>query len=125
MVKHLIIIACMFASMLEALPQADFLHTVLVSSVQNNAETQEYLVRFKIDKIVEDTSEAMEFTAPVLYCVEGQESIVSKSINGNGYTVKALVYQQDSVTRVKTSLIVHEGDSVVYSANDDSALSLE
>lgn len=123
MSKYLFLFTCMLASILEALPPAVFLHKISIVTLENDVEKPEYLVRFKVDKVLDGTSEVAEVTAPVLRCVEEQESIVSKSVNGNGYTVKALVYRQDSMLRVKTTLLVHEGDVVVYNACDDCALS--
>ena len=123
MPKYLFLFTCIFASILEALPPAVFLHEVSIATLEKDVEKPEYLVRFKVDKVVDGTSEVAEVTTPVLRCVEGKESTVSKSVNGNGYTVKALVYRQESMMRVKTSLVLHEGDIVVYNAGDDCVLS--
>lgn len=120
MIKCLPIILCILVFAVEEVHTTPFIHKIVISPLANSAEKPEYLVHFAIDKIV--VSEVVAVTRPVVQCVEGEESIFTKSVNGNGYTVKALVYKVEGMTKAKTSLVLHEGDVVVYSACDDHDL---
>jgi hypothetical protein len=119
MKKCVFALCAVFLFSFEAAVPAKFQHNALVTLIKNDAKQAEYLVRFKIDKVGDEGTGLIEFTAPQVFCVEGQESVVSKFIKENGYTVKALVYKQDEKTRAKTSVEVQENNEVVYTANDD------
>lgn len=124
MIKYLLILVGTITPVLTTSPSLHplFFHRMEISTLKNSTERPEYLVHFKIDKIGNDPSETIAFTAPVLHCIEGKESVFSKHINRDGYMVKALIYKENNVMKVKTSLIVHENDVVVYKACNDCAL---
>lgn len=96
-----------------------FQYDVSVSQMDND----EYLVRFKIDKVLEDR-ELTEFTAPQLLCKKGEESVVTKSVDGNGYTVKGLVEEKNGQIFAHITVVIREKNEVVYSANEDFFLKI-
>ncbi|HEX4839975.1 MAG TPA: hypothetical protein VFU89_06000 [Rhabdochlamydiaceae bacterium] len=81
-----------------------------VTSSSDDAQTPEYLVQFEINQINEN-SDPVEFTKPSIICPLGKEGKVNKFVDGRGgYTVKALVYQEDDKIKVKTSVTILDAE---------------
>ncbi|MGD0665807.1 MAG: hypothetical protein ABSA17_08820 [Rhabdochlamydiaceae bacterium] len=97
-----------------------FQYDVSVSPLENR---DEFLVRFKIDKVLEDRGLA-EFTAPQLLCKKGEEAVVTKSVDGNGYTVKGLVEEKNGQILAHITVVIREKNEVVYSASEDFFLKI-
>jgi len=75
-----------------------------------DAQTPEYLVQFEINQI-NDNSAPVEFTKPSIVCPLGKEGEVNKFVDGQGgYTVKALVYQEDDKIKAKTSVTILDAE---------------
>lgn len=94
-----------------------FVHTVAIS--KSEEKSSEYLAKFKIDRIADETAGPVAFTAPELLCVEGQEAIFAKKIDGNGYIIKVLIYKAGQKTKAKTVVVILENDENVFTSSED------
>lgn len=76
----------------------------------NSSVNGEYEVQFEIDQINENST-PVEFSKPSIVCQLGKEGEVNKFVDGQGgYTVKALVFQEDGEIKVKTSVTIVDAD---------------
>ncbi len=87
-------------------------------SVLKLEKEDEYLVQFKIDKVLQNR-ELTEFTAPQLLCKIGAESVVTKSVEGNGYTVKGLIEEKNGQMTAHLTVIIRENNEDVYSGSEE------
>jgi len=76
------------------------------TSINSSSVNEEYEVLFEIDQITENSA-PVEFSKPRIVCQLGTEREVNKFVDGQGgYTVKALVFQEDGEIKVKTSVTI-------------------
>ncbi|HEX2578813.1 MAG TPA: hypothetical protein VHK67_00215 [Rhabdochlamydiaceae bacterium] len=88
-----------------------------------SADAPEYLVQFEIDQINEN-SPPVEFSKPSIVCQLGKEEEVNKFVEEQGgYTVKALVYQAEDKTKVKTSVTILDATKKeIFHSNEEKEL---
>lgn len=75
-----------------------------------DGQTSEYLVKVQIDQ-TNDSSTPVEFAKPTILCqlgTEGEVKFIGEK--GDGYTVKALVYQAEEAIKLKTSVTILDAE---------------
>jgi len=92
------------------LEAAQFQVKTSITPSSADAQTSEYLVKVQIDQ-TNDGSAPIEFAKPTILCqlgTEGEVKFIGEK--GDGYTVKALVYQAEEAIKLKTSVTILDAE---------------
>ena len=117
MKKYIFSLATLALFSLEA---AQYQHKTTITLFNTETEQPEYLVQFEIDQI-DENAVPVEFTKPQVLCQLGTESVFTKEVEGKGgYTVKALVYKDETV-KAKTSIVLYDENlNEVYTVEEET-----
>lgn len=119
MKKFIFAFAMLSSFTLYAAQSPRFHHQTSITSTKSDGKPTEYLARIKIDKIVDDKSPPVEYSAPQLLCLQGQEAVVVQKADGDSYIVKCLVYKSENKMRARTAIIILENDENPFTSIEE------
>lgn len=117
--KIIFAFAILAISSLQASQAPSFQHKTSITWTKSEGKPTEYLAKFKIDKIEADKAAPVEYSAPEVVCLEGQEAVVSNKSENGSYMVKVLIYKSDKKTKAKTVILIFENNENVFTSIED------